>query len=202
MVPNIEPPFTQFPNANAIIVAKDKSNDYETYLILSVTLDCDNDVCDYSYGFSLHDKDFNKVKPYMYLKSEVDKYLPLELKGEIRQLIHDMTKNLIKRLQPKIIKREAMEKLNNDSLKRYNEITNLLINELGYELLKSGINDGINYWVFKKLNGEEISLNERNINTFELSNIEKRVIKMNKLFETDLSPENLKKKLTGANISS
>ena len=56
--------------------------------------------------------------------------------------------------------------------------------------------------LIKKLNGEEISLNERNINTFELSNIEKRVIKMNKLFETDLSPENLKKKLTGANISS
>lgn len=52
---------------------------------------------------------------------------------------------------PQDILRKTTEILNNDSsLKRYEIISDILINEFNYFLLKKWVSNGINYWLYCK----------------------------------------------------
>jgi hypothetical protein len=70
---------------------------------------------------------------------------------------------------------QIAENLEGDSLRRYDKIIDLLINDLGYIKINDYDKDGIHYWVFnKKENNEitEIVLNEDTILSYELIPIE------------------------------
>jgi hypothetical protein len=73
---------------------------------------------------------------------------------------------------------QTAEKLEGDSLRRYDKIIDLLINDLGYIKTNDYDKDGIHYWVFnKKENNEitEIVLDEDTILSYELISIEDKI---------------------------
>jgi hypothetical protein len=73
---------------------------------------------------------------------------------------------------------QTAEKLEGDSLRRYDKIIDLLINDLGYIKINDYDKDGIHYWVFnKKENNEitEIVLDEDTILSYELISIEDKI---------------------------
>jgi hypothetical protein len=90
----------------------------------------------YSYSFMLLDKDDNPKTGYMTNRGEVKKYLPQNIKNNklILPIIMDMTRQLMDKQLPDIIIRRTVEPLSGDSLKRYEEITNIMVNEYGYHL--------------------------------------------------------------------
>ncbi len=46
--------------------------------------------------------------------------------------------------------RKTEETVSGDSLQRYETITNIMINEYGYKLIKTGNNHGITFWLLSK----------------------------------------------------
>jgi hypothetical protein len=73
---------------------------------------------------------------------------------------------------------QTAENLEGDSLRRYDKIIDLLINDLGYIKINDYDKDGIHYWVFnKKENNEitEIVLDEDTILSYELISIEDKI---------------------------
>ncbi len=86
-------------------------------------------------------------------------------------LVNEMSVNLIKRIQPKSIEMQTAEKLEGDSLKRYDKIIDLLVNELNYIKINDYEKDGIHYWVFNVKNENninEIILDEDSMLTYEI----------------------------------
>ena len=110
----------------------------------------------------------------VYTREEVSKYLPSELRGKVMPLVNEMSKNLIMRIKPKSIEMQTAEKLNGDSLKRYEKIIEMLTNELGYIKINDYEKDGIHYWVFNRDNTEEI-FNEETILTYDIIPIEDKI---------------------------
>lgn len=91
-----------------------------------------------------------------------------------------MTRDLVNRIKPNIIYREAMENLEGNSLKRYETITKILVDELGYKLVHQGKNNyGNESWKFLK-NDIEHNLNEETIEEFYLHDMESRLHRYNK----------------------
>lgn len=73
---------------------------------------------------------------------------------------------------------QTAENLEGDSLRRYDKIIDLLINDLGYIKINDYDKDGIHYWVFnKKENNEitEIVFDEDTILSYELISIEDKI---------------------------
>ena len=73
---------------------------------------------------------------------------------------------------------QTAENLEGDSLRRYDKIIDLLINDLGYIKINDYDKNGIHYWVFnKKENNEitEIVLDEDTILSYELISIEDKI---------------------------
>ena len=158
-------------------IAIDDNNDMYHYLVLfsALTPTVNKLHYHYSYGFTVHNKDWYVTTGPLYNRGDAAKYLPLDLYGKIIPLVLDMTKNLIKRINPPRIIRETMEALEGNSLKRYDKITDLLINELGYRMEKEGVTpEGKNYWIMTNGDGKNVTIDE----SYELNNSEKRRIMM------------------------
>ena len=121
----------------------------------------------------------------MYTRGETAKYLPMEIKSTVIPLVKQMTINLVNRIKPNIIRREATEFLTQNGMKRYDEISKLLQDELGYTLIEQGKNaEGKQLWKFKN-GGVERELNEDNILAvyqFESSDTGKTLKKAEKVF--------------------
>ena len=162
MIPTNNTDPHNYGTAEYVTIAQDDKTGY--FLLLIVELhDAGKDGFVYSYFFQVFDKDENVKTNRLYKKEDANKYLPLEIKNEIIPLVKKMTVNLVNRIKPNIIKRTAMEYLNEKGMVRYNEISELLQKELGYELVKQGKDEqGKESWTFKR-NGVETNLNEGTI---------------------------------------
>jgi len=93
---------------------------------------------------------------------------------------------------------QTAENLEGDSLKRYDKIIDLLINDLGYIKINDYDKNGIHYWVFnKKENNEinEIVLNEDTILTYELIPIEDKIKRIEESLNKHNFLESLRKYL-------
>ena len=175
--------------SNFITIAQDDKT--KDFLLLAVELHEENDVFIYSYFFQVVTENGDRKTNRLYTRDETNQYLPQEIKKTIIPLVKQITINLVNRIKPKKIKRTAMEYLNEKGMVRYNEISSLLQNELGYKLIKQGKDEqGKESWLFMR-NGVETNLTEDSIEehyAFNSSNLGKSLSKANDLFA-----ENLKK---------
>lgn len=182
MKPSVSKDFGQRGLQNIKLIATDDNSENEHYLMLLVNLEKQtNSIYEYTYGFYTLDKNENTTGKIMYRRDEVSKYLPQQLKGQIMSYIVDMTRDLIIRINPKQITRQTMERLEDDSLKRYEKITNLFVNELGYKQKRHTEHNGLHEWLFVKNDGSEMTLNENELLNYKFSKIEEKVMRMNKV---------------------
>jgi hypothetical protein len=151
-------------NANYIAIAQDDETD--EFLVLWVELHKeDNNEHTYSYFFNLVDNEGN-FSDRFYTREETDKYLPQEIKSSIIPLVKSMTTNLVNRIQPNIINRNAIEFLTLKGMERYDIISKLLQDEMGYKLIWQGKNpEGKQSWKFQK-DGIETEMNEDTISEY------------------------------------
>lgn len=149
---------------NYVTIAQDNiTNDF---LLLFVELHKENDEHIFSYFLQVFNENGDPFSKRLYEREDSLKYLPQNIKPLILPLVKEMTISLVRRIDPKIINRTSIELLNDKTMKRFNEISELLQNELKYELIWSGKNDeGKSVWKFKK-NDNEINLNEDTIEHF------------------------------------
>jgi hypothetical protein len=160
MVP-INNEFHEHGDANYITIAQDDTTN--NFLMLFVELHKEGNYQIYSYYFQVFNENGEALTKRLYTREDTSKYLPQEIKGTIIPLVKEITINLINRIKPLIIKRTAMEDLNEKGMVRYNEISNLLQNELGYKLVWQGKDyDNKESWKFVR-DGVEQELNESNI---------------------------------------
>lgn len=85
----------------------------------------------------LTDEDNKPISDYMTERSEVENYIPKEIKNkkQILPIIKYMTRKLMDEYLPQNIFRKTVEPIDGDSLKRYEEITNIMVNEYSYRLI-------------------------------------------------------------------
>ena len=134
--------------------------------MLIVELHKENSEHIFSYFLQVFDENGNPITGRLYKREDSLEYLPHELKTSIFPMVKEMTIQLVNRIKPIIINRTSMEFLNDKTMKRFNEITDLLQNELNYELIWSGKDDeGKHSWTFKK-NDTNTNLTEETIEIF------------------------------------
>lgn len=119
----------------------------------------------YSYSFILLDKDNNPKTGYMTLRDEVAKYIPKDVKGNLQifKIVLQLTRKLLNIMIPEEIIRKTVEPLSGDSLKRYEEITKIMVNEYGYVVTKTYKDEfGCTVWILNKNIGQEnnVEMNE------------------------------------------
>jgi hypothetical protein len=165
-------------DANYYVVAQD--NETDEFLVLWVELhEEDNGEHTYSYFFNLADNEGN-FSDRFYTRAETAKYLPQEIKSSIIPMVKTMTINLIDRIQPNIINRNAVEFLTQKGMERYDIISKLLQDEMGYELFWQGKNsEGKQEWKFKK-DGIVTEMNEETISEYYIPSADKWVESMKK----------------------
>ena len=152
-------------NANYIAIAQDDNTG--KFLVLWVELNKEeNSEYVYSYFFNIVDSHSGEMSNRFYTRAETAEYLPQEIKSSIIPLVKRMSVNLVNRIQPKIIKREAVEFLTQKGMERYDEISKLLQNEMGYKLVWQGKNsEGKAAWKFQK-DGIETDMTEDTISEY------------------------------------
>jgi len=174
-----------------IVVTTLISKDTKTYekFWLIVGFKILNDISEYSYSFLLTDND-NKMVSNGYLtnRNEVSKILPNEIKNKnkIFPIIKDMTRMLLDDYLPEKILRETTESLTGDSLERYEQITQLMINEYNYQLVsKEKTIDGRTIWILNRgdVNDKNKEMNE----TYDIVHLYSQSEKGIKMFEA-ISP--------------
>jgi hypothetical protein len=110
---------------------------------------------------------------------DVAKIIPNELKGNqsIMPIIFNLTRKLLSKYKPKIVFRETSEMLSDYSLMRYQEITNIFLNEFMYKLTKRGKDEfGHDFWYMELVDEatEPIDENSEYLNISSKSEREKK----------------------------
>jgi hypothetical protein len=148
MIPTVNNPHENG-NNNYVVVAQDNiTNDF---LLLIVELYEEKNEHTFSYFLQVFNENGEPITGRLYKRDDSFNYLPNEIKPSILPIVKKMTTQLVNRINPKIINRVSMEILNNNTIKRFDEITNLLQNELGYILIWEGKDDeGKSVWKFQK----------------------------------------------------
>ena len=118
---------------------------------------------EYSYSFMLFDKNLNPKTDFLVKRDEVKDYLPLTEKSLIFPIIKKMTRKLLTTVLPDKIVRKTIEPINDNHLKRYDEITNIMVDEFGYKLISKTANGDLFNWVLvrERINDSNKDLNEK-----------------------------------------
>jgi hypothetical protein len=161
MVPSHRDDYYEIGETNYMVIAQDDvTNDY---LVLFTELHKENNYYTYSYFFVVFGDDRRAKTPRMYTRESADIYLPKEIKPNIIPLVLKMTKALISRITPTTIKRQAVEHLTDKGMIRYEAISQLLQDELGYKLIHQGKDDENKHiWTFIKDN-KTVNMDENTI---------------------------------------
>jgi len=151
-------------DANYFAIAQD--DETQEFLVLWVELKKeDNGEYTYSYFFNLANPNGGFSNRF-YTRAETAKYLPMEIKSTVIPLVKQMTINLVNRIKPNIIRRDAVEFLTQKGMERYDIISKLLQDEMGYKLVWQGKNsEGKQSWKFEK-DGHQTEMNEDTISEY------------------------------------
>jgi len=160
MVPTYRDDYYEIGETNYMIIAQDDVT--ENKLVLFTELHKTGDYYMYSYFFDVFDNKGNKKTRRMYTRDKAAKYLPKEIKPTIIPTVLKMTKSLINRIKPDIIQRETAEHIPEEHMNRYDIISKLLQDDLGYKLIDHTINSGRHRWTFSK-DGKNIDMDENSI---------------------------------------
>lgn len=162
------------PNTNTIkqgsvtaittLISKDNENGNKFWLF--VVFNDFKDITEYSYSFMLTDKNDDAIiNDYLTTRSEVAPYIPNDIKNkkQIFPIIKTMTRELLDSYLPQNIFRKTVEPVDGDSLIRYEEITNIMVDEYGYTLeSKEETRDGRTIWYLSRgeVNDDNKEMNE------------------------------------------
>ncbi len=139
-------------NVLSTAICEDNETGDSLYLFVGFTLY--NNIHSFSYSFMVFDKEQTNKTGFLNKRDEVSPYIPTTLKAiphQIFSIIKQMTRKLLDMNLPDKIIRETVEPLSGDSLIRYQEITDIMVNEYGYELISETKDDfGITKWVLKQ----------------------------------------------------
>ena len=160
MVPTHRDDYYEIGETNYMVIAQDDITDDK--LVLFTELHKTGDYYVYSYFFDVFDRKGNKKTSRIYTRDKAAKYLPKELKPTITPSVLKMTKSLINRIKPDIIQRETAEYIPEEHMDRYDIISKLLQDDLGYKLIDHKVDADGHRWIFSK-NGENIDLDENTI---------------------------------------
>jgi hypothetical protein len=147
---------SDFGKVLGVLISEDNETKNKLYLFVGFTPMTGKlaNYYEYSYSFMLLDKNDKPITNYLTSRKEVKQYLPKDLIGNrsIFPIIKIITRKLLdNNMSIENIFRKTEEKLSGDSLKRYEEITNIMINEYGYKLIQEGDTDfGTHYWKLSK----------------------------------------------------
>ena len=138
-------------NENGNILTTIISSDEETEEVLTLTVKFDyyeNDSAEFSYTFTLMNYRTQVIiKHEMYKREEVAPYLPNDVKKQrlVIPIVFNLTRRLLELNKPKHVRRRTAEKLEGDSLTRYDIITGIF-KKFGYEINNIRKLDGYYYW--------------------------------------------------------
>ncbi len=118
-------------------------------LYLFVGFTPNGEFMEYSYSFMLLDVDNNPKTNYMTTRDRVKPFLPSN-KSLIFPLIKELTRKLLNKMLPEKILRRTVEFNNEFTLKRYDEITNIMVNEYGYSLTLKKDEDSTITWILTR----------------------------------------------------
>jgi hypothetical protein len=161
---NWEDNISELDNKNIIttLIGKDDENGDKLYLF--VGFNTKNNITEYSYSFILVDKENNPISGYETERSVVRKLLPKDIVGKqkIIPVVKELTRRLLDNTLPIEIYRRTSEKLkDNNSLQRYEIITDIMVNEYGYELVNRYV-DEYGYTIWKLRKNDNIHGNMKN----------------------------------------
>ena len=160
MIPSHRDGYHELGETNYVVIAQDDIT-YDK-LVLFTELHKENNYYIYSYFFDVFDKNGNKKTRRIYTRDKTSKYLPKEIKPNIIPLVLKMTKSLINRIKPDIIQRETSEYIPKEYMDRYDIISKLLQDDLGYKLINHDVGDNGHRWIFSK-DGKNIDMDENSI---------------------------------------
>lgn len=109
------------------------------------------------------------INDYLTTRSEVAPYIPNDIKNkkQIFPIIKTMTRELLDSYLPQNIFRKTVEPVDGDSLIRYEEITNIMVDEYGYTLeSKEETRDGRTIWYLSR--GEVTNDNKEMNESYEI----------------------------------
>ncbi len=151
------------------LISKDDETDDKLYLF--VGFKNFKNITEYSYSFLLVDEN-NQVlgDGYMTERNEVEPYIPQDVKNkrQIFPIIKTMTRKLMDEQLPQNIYRKTVEPIDGDSLKRYEEITSIMVNEYGYELVDTNT-DKWGYTTWKLTRGDVTDDNKEMDESYEIT---------------------------------
>lgn len=128
----------------------------------------------YSYSFMLLDGDNKPKTEYMTERDEVSRYIPKDIKNsrQIFPIIEGLTRKLLNKMIPQEIYRRTVEPLTGDSLERYNRITQLMVNEYGYKVNETYVDDdGCTVW--KLIKNQETENNKEMDESYYIGGVPK-----------------------------
>jgi hypothetical protein len=128
----------------------------------------------YSYSFMLLDRNNKAKTKYMTERDDVEQYIPQDIKNvrQIFPIIEELTRKLLNKMIPQEIYRRTVEPLTGDSLERYNRITQIMVNEYGYILNETYVdNDGCTVW--KLIKNKETDNNKEMDESYDIGGIPK-----------------------------
>ena len=158
-------------------ISIDDETDDMFYLFVGFTEE--EEYSSFSYSFQLFGEDGNAKTNLLVKRGDVAKIMPNELKGNqsIMPIIFNLTRKLLSKYKPKIVFRETSEMLSRYSLMRYQEITNIFLNEFMYKLTKRGKDEfGHDFWYMELVDEttEPIDENSEYLNISSKSEREKK----------------------------
>ena len=164
MVPTYRDDYYEIGETNYMVIAQDDVTDDK--LVLFAELHEENNYHTYSYFFVVFDRMVVNKTSRIYTRDRAAKYLPKEIKPTVIPTVLRMTKSLVNRIKPNVIKRQTIEPLTDEGMVRYEIISKMLQNELGYELINQGRDDENNHiWTFMK-DGKTINMDENTISSY------------------------------------
>lgn len=150
--------------AYSTLISKDNETGEKLWLFVGFQIREKYD--EYSYSFLLTDKDNNTKDNdgFIVNRKTASKYIPNEIKNKrlITPIIEYMTRQLLDAHLPQNLYMQTAEPLDGDSLKRYNELINIMTNEYGYKLIENKKDEfGCTFW---KLTKNEITDKNKDMN--------------------------------------
>lgn len=147
---------SDFGKGLAALISEDNETGDKLYLFVGFTPMVGNlsDYLEYSYSFMVLDKNDKPITGYLTTRKQVRQYLPKELIGSrsIFPIIQEITRNLLtNNMSIEKIFRKAEETIQGNSVKRYDEITKIMVDEYGYKIIEQNdTNAGTRYWKLSK----------------------------------------------------
>jgi hypothetical protein len=173
-----------FNNYYSTAIYSDNETGNILYLLVGFTDSTQNtNYKEFAYSFILYDKNQKPITDFITSPTEASKHIEQTDKKLIFTIIMDLTRKLLDRTLPKKIIRRSAEVLNEKQILRYQKITDIMVNEYGYEVVQERIDElGHTEWLLQRQNVNE--MNEDMDEFYFIKNQPSKQEVVNEMFKT------------------